>query len=98
MPVNEGWFHVLNVSARNCSDLLSVKRKFLSSATSHWLYPGPIRILRPLLPNWPGVILSCGRKASVLNHRARVRWSLGRFGSPTTDARVELDPFRAASN
>src|SRR5215510_6591527 len=45
--------------------------------------PGPVIVLRPTLPQVPIVF---GTNAAVLNHRAIVRSSLGRFGSwPATE-------------
>ena len=47
------WLNTLNASARNWKAILSVNLKSLPMPMSQLLIPGPRRMLRPLLPNWP---------------------------------------------
>src|SRR6266853_2029985 len=56
LPLKFGWFGKLKNSARNCSTPASPKNpSFVSFTTekSQFLSGGPVRILRPAVPNWP---------------------------------------------
>lgn len=46
-----GWLKKLKASARNCSEKRSVNLMLFSRAKSRFTYPGPVRMLRPELPN-----------------------------------------------
>src|SRR5215472_16804463 len=48
-----GRFNTLNTSQRRSNDSLSVARKILNAEASTLARPGPVRILRPAVPNVP---------------------------------------------
>src|SRR6516165_9405253 len=62
------WFQVLNVSHRNCRLECSPPNhgnwKVLSRAMSQLLRPGPVRTLRPIVPNMPGSLLASSCEAN----------------------------------
>src|SRR5437867_8312633 len=65
------WFHVLNISVRNCKFAFSPILIFLKNPIFQLLVPGPRMVPTPAFPKCPngGAV-----KASTLNH-----WSAG-FG------------------
>src|ERR1700759_4820540 len=49
-----GWLNMLNISARNCSERRSPRLIFLVNDRSTSWSPGPLNILRAMLPHVPG--------------------------------------------
>src|SRR5438128_1939150 len=65
--VQDAWLGRLKDSVRNSRLAASRILKTLNKDTSNVVKPGPVRIPRPELPHWPGVIWLVVRKAPVLN-------------------------------
>jgi hypothetical protein len=74
------WLNTLNISRRTwtSTSLGSLKRREMAVSTV--LTPGPVRMLRPALPNVPA---AGEAKAAVLNQRSGERSPPSRPGSPT---------------